>query len=227
MEYTQRILDPRQPTLIVFNSLRNDKYEFRDMIAGTWRVNFLCFKDCNSNWFRAEEAELLEIVRGLAVDRTLFFCCGHSSGGATAIKIGSIINAVKVLAFAPQSSLALELNEGAGWESHLRRLNSTFDYVEFVRGHTQNTRYKIIYCPRRALDLIHAVRYSALPGVDIEAFEVANPEYEHRIPWELKRLGMTRRFFEKEFPILEARAYRRPRTGEATPAQSPLSSMSP
>ncbi len=217
MEYIKRILDPQLPTLLVFNSLRNDKFEFLGMIAGTWRVNSVCFKENNANWFRAEEPELLEIINGLGVDRNSLYCCGHSSGGATAIKVGCLLNVVKVLAFAPQSSLAVDLNRNSGWESEARRLDSTFDYVAFLQAHTRDTRYKVIYCPRRAVDQVHASRYAAISSVEIEAFEVANTEYEHRIPWELKRLGMTRAFFEREFPILKQHAYARISQPSAAP----------
>jgi glycosyltransferase involved in cell wall biosynthesis/Tfp pilus assembly protein PilF len=224
VEYVKRILDPQLPTLVVFNSLRNSKYEFLDMIAATWRVNFICFKDRNSNWFQAEEPEILEILNRLGVDRKTLFCCGHSSGGATAMKLGCLLRANKVLAFAPQSSLELELNRDSGWEREIQSLNSTFDYVAFVREHTRDTRYKVVYCPRRAVDETHARRCGMIPAVELESFEVLNPEYEHRIPWELKQRGMTRDFFEKEFPVLKEHAYGRVTFSSsiaATPAEGP------
>jgi hypothetical protein len=197
MQVKAHVVDGAAPLFCVFNSLKNPEFEFEAMFVHNWRVNALFFRDSEPRWFLDCTEAICEAIRG--VEHSTVYCCGHSSGGSTAIRIGGLLEARAVLAFSPQSSLSPSLNADAVWLPELLALGSDLDIVSSA-GRTNCT---VVYSALpSSVDARHRDRFKAAGNARLIEYDTQRPEYCHRVPWEMKERGETRGFFEDVFPCL-------------------------
>ena len=197
MQIQRHLVGAGAPLFCVFNSLKNPEFEFKAMFEHAWPVNALFFRQERPGWFLEHTDEIVAAIRG--VEHLRLFCCGHSSGGATAIRIGALVAAEAVLAFSPQSSLSPRLNPGAAWLSELEALGSDLD----IAASGGDTACTVVFSTKCSpVDALHRDRFRAAGRARVVEYDSQRPEYCRRIPWEMKERGETRRFFEEVFPCL-------------------------
>ncbi|HEV8397064.1 MAG TPA: hypothetical protein VGQ37_22435 [Vicinamibacterales bacterium] len=197
MQVKRHLVGDSAPLFCVFNSLKNPEFEFLSMFEHAWPVNALFFREEQPGWFLDFTQDICEAIRG--VTHSGLFCCGHSSGGSTAIRIGALVGADAVLAFSPQSSLSPSLNPGAAWLPELVALASELDIV----GSAGATNCTVVFSTKCSpVDALHRDRFKAAGLARVLEYDSQRPQYCHRIPWEMKERGETRRFFEEVFPCL-------------------------
>jgi hypothetical protein len=200
MQLKRHLVDKTAPLFCVFNSLKNPEFEFLSMFQRTWPVNALFFREEDPRWFLDSTQDICEAIR--EVEHSGLFCCGHSSGGSTAIRIGGATGAEAVLAFSPQSSLSPAENAGAAWLPELVALGSELDIVASARMTRCTAVYSAMCSP---VDALHRDRFKAAGTVRILEYDSRRPEFAHRVPWEMMLREETCPFFEEVFPCLAQR----------------------
>jgi pimeloyl-ACP methyl ester carboxylesterase len=124
---------------------------------------------------------LIALARRLDVERVA--CLGTSSGGYAALLFGSLICADSVHAISPQTFLSAEARAARGdtrWEPHATALQGDparseqfFDLEHLYRSYPGRTRAVVHYATCDRVDSAHA---EALPGVELRAYDMAEPE---------------------------------------------------
>lgn len=197
MQIKRHLVGHSAPLFCVFNSLKNPEFEFMAMFEHAWPVNALFFRQEQPGWFLEFTQDICEAIAG--VRHAGLYCCGHSSGGSTALRIGPLVGADAVLAFSPQSSLSPALNRGAAWLPELEALDSELD----IAASSGSGACTVVYSTKCSpVDALHRDRFRAAGRVRVLEYDSQRPEYCHRIPWEMKERGETRHFFEEVFPCL-------------------------
>jgi hypothetical protein len=197
LQVKSHLVGKAAPLFCVFNSLKNPEFEFHSMFVNAWPVNALFFRQEEPRWFLDSTDAIIDAIQ--QVEHSGLFCCGHSSGGSTAIRIGAAAQARGVLAFSPQSSLSPAMNTGAPWLPALVSLGSELD----IAASSGATACTVVYSKTcAAFDAVHRDRFKTTGAATMIEYDSQRPEYSHRVPWEMKERGETRAFFEGVFACL-------------------------
>ncbi|HXS34976.1 MAG TPA: hypothetical protein VN758_14540 [Solirubrobacterales bacterium] len=177
-------------------------FEFMKLLS-TLEVQCILVRDSRRIWYQrgvsgagqsvdAVADHLAERIAALSPRRVTFI--GSSAGGYAAILFSSIVPAHKVVAFAPQTFIdpdqraahgdtrwapaTAALREAGGPEM---RYADLLPLLERLPG--DRPSIDVHYSNQSDLDILHAVRLAAVPGVEL----IPHPSPGHNVPAYLKR----------------------------------------
>ncbi len=114
------------------------------------------------------------------------FSLGTSMGGYAAILFGHYLKTDVVYAFAPQTSLDLDILAAWRGRKDLRLFPKEHrDLAVLLANYNGHTRYKVFYCEGHAKDRAFAERISGLGGVEL----YPQPGNIHEVVQEMNKLG--------------------------------------
>lgn len=145
--------------------------------------------------FRSTVSLVRDIVAALAPKRVC--TVGTSGGGYMALALGSLLGVDRILAMAPQTSLAPEWRAANGdmrWADNMEQIQrvagagGVFDIVPLLGENTAKTVCHVIYARGDALDRLHAMRIAGCAGVHVYELDTD----DHNVAAALDRLGRLR-----------------------------------
>jgi hypothetical protein len=188
----------------IFNSLANPEWEFLNMFKNNWNCSALFIKQVVGvcDWYLSEQQYIVDLINSYTKGRDLYLV-GHSAGGSASIYYANkISNVVKVLGFSVQSSTAIRYNVDAPWVKYL--ISQSVPEVDYVNIASESKVPITILFDKlncKKFDQLHIKRFQD-KKVEITDYRVNNSEFAHRIPWDMKETGITRKVFEQIFNIL-------------------------
>jgi len=191
-------------------------FEFFSM-TGELPVKRLFVRDLRQAWYHRgvpdHGASIPEVAESLArilshqeVDRLVV--AGTSAGGYAALVFGTLLGAHKVLCFAPQTVLDLDILAAIGdhrWDERLKRqtaaggLDPRFIDLRRVLGEArrQATTYQVYFADSLRADRLHCERLSDLRGVRLYRFGHAG----HNIARSLRDRGSLGRVLRRALHV--------------------------
>lgn len=183
MQQTKNILVqcdiPGRPLIIAFGDLggsREKGFQFRNSLSSFQSCNVVFCKDVHRSWhyrgiigFSSSFEETLENLRPIIRDAnpTRLICIGHSSGGYTALVMGMLLNADRIIAIVPQTTIDPDVRIAMGdkrWNAEavsVRALNSaTYEaYKDVLKmACPAHTRISIVVGTEDHFDMLYAQR---------------------------------------------------------------------